>query len=187
MISYDELTGRIIDLRQTRDQTNFEAGDLCWYAMEKMGANASLLAADTGYSAQHIRDLAKTSMIFHDPEDRRPREYIEWSHYKIASRTDQPVFWVDQAEVNAWSVRELQRQIKSMGEEEPDPFAEAKHVLTKVQKVIEAGGEAAEWLIAELEQFLSPSEEKESGQGLKEAPDPAVNTAGAWGEPIGTI
>jgi len=71
-ISYDQITGRIIDLRQTRDQTNWEAGDLCWYAMERMGANASMLAADTGYSAQHIRDLAKTSQVFHTPDDRRP-------------------------------------------------------------------------------------------------------------------
>lgn len=177
-ISYDQITGRIIDLRQTRDQTNWEAGDLCWYAMERMGANASMLAADTGYSAQHIRDLAKTSQVFHTPDDRRPREYVEWSHYKIAARTDSPGYWIDQAEAYGWSTRELQRQIGA-GKEEPDPFDAAKRALRAVERVIEAGGGAAEWIIEQLHQFLSPqSGSGSAGKGLTDPPASSASIAG---------
>ena len=179
-ISYDQITGRIIDLRQTRDQTNWEAGDLCWYAMARMGANASLLAADTGYSAQHIRDLAKTSQAFNAPDDRRPREFVEWSHYKIAARTDRPGYWIDQAEASGWSTRELQRQIGA-GNDEPDPFDAAKRALRAVEKVIEAGGEAAEWIIGQLGQFLSPQSASGSvGQDLTALPESSASIAGSF-------
>lgn len=180
MISYDELTGRIIDLRQTRDQTNFEAGDLCWYAIEKLAIKPGIIAADTGYSTQHIRDLARTSKTFHSEEARRPREYVEWTHYKLAARTDRPVYWLDQAEANAWSSRELQRRINEPGE--PDPFDAAKRAFRAVEKVFEAGGEAAEWLIEELEQFQSPRSTGENdAKGLTAPREHTANSAGQPG------
>lgn len=168
MISYDELTGRIIDLRQTQDQTNFEAGDLCWYAVEKLGIEAGTIAADTGYSAQHIKDLARTSKVFHSAGDRRAREYVQWSHYKIAARTDDPVGWIDRAEAAGWSTRELQRQIT--GEPEKDPLAEAQRAFRAVEKVIEGGGEAAEWIITQLAECLSLRSAGENGERDSIAP-----------------
>ena len=181
MIPYDELTGRIIDLRQTRDQTNFEAGDLCWYALEKMGAKPGLLAADTGYSAQHIRDLARTSMTFHSAEDRRPREYVEWSHYKIAARTDRPEYWIGYAEEQALSTRDLQRAVKESKNEEPDPLAEAKRAFAKVERVITAGGEGAAWLIENLGRFQNPPSAGENGARVSIAPP--AHTANTAGQP----
>lgn len=162
LISYDELTGRIIDLRQTQDQTNFEAGDLCWYAVEKLGIEAGTIAADTGYSAQHIKDLARTSKVFHSAGDRRAREYVQWSHYKIAARTDDPVGWIDRAEAAGWSTRELQRQIT--GEPERDPLAGAQRAFRQVEKVVKGGGEGAEWLITQLAAYLSQLPGSENGE-----------------------
>lgn len=180
MIPYDELTGRIIDLRQTRDQTNFEAGDLCWYAIEKLSIEPGVIAADTGYSTQHIRDLARTSMTFHSKEDRRPREYVEWTHYKLAARTDRPVYWLDQAEANAWSSRELQRRIKEP--DDPDPFDAAKRAFRAVEKVIEGGGEAAEWIITQLAECLSLRSTGENGaKGLTAPQEHTANIAGPPG------
>ena len=182
MISYDELTGRIIDLRQTRDQTNFEAGDLCWYAIEKLAIKPGLLAADTGYSAQHIRDLARTSKTFHSAEDRRPREYVEWSHYKIAARTDRPEYWIGYAEEQALSTRDLQRAVKESKNEEPDPLAEAKRALARVERVIDAGGEGAAWLTEQLGRFRSPQSTGENGVKVSMGlPWHTANTAGLPG------
>lgn len=179
MLSYDELTGRIIDLRQERDQTHFEAGDLCWYAVERMGVSVGTLATDTGYSAQHIKDLARTAQVFHSPEDRRPREYIGWSHYKIAARTDDPHSWIDRAEENAWSTRELQRQIT--GEPEIDPLAEAQRAFSMVEKVVKGGGEGAEWLTTQLAAYLSQQEGSDSGRGSTLLPEFTASIAGPRG------
>ena len=162
MLSYDELTGRIIDLRQERDHTHFEAGDLCWYALERLGVDAGTIAADTGYSAQHIKDLARASKVFSTEEARRPREYVQWSHYKIAARTDDPFGWIDRAEAAGWSTRELQRQIT--GEPERDPLAGAQRAFRQVEKVVKGGGEGAEWLITQLAAYLSQLPGSENGE-----------------------
>ena len=141
-ISYDEVIGRIIDLRQQQDDKSWEVGALIYYALERMQVKAGQLASETNCSTQHIRDLSKTFGAF--PEESERVAELTWTHHKLAARTEEPQKWIQLAAERNLSTREFQKILK--GEAVKDELREAEKLWDKLVRVIEAGGPAAMYL-----------------------------------------
>ena len=149
-ISYDTLVSQFIDSKIEGDAALFRQATLAFFLKEQVGATAKQIAGDVGYSGRYINILVKTYQAFPTEESRVVD--LSFSHHQIAAHSDRPDYWIEQAVINGWSVRELAKAIR--GQAVDDEMREADRVYGTVERIFLAGGQQANYLYERLTELL---------------------------------
>ncbi|MNB79175.1 hypothetical protein D3C75_259020 [compost metagenome] len=158
----EELLQAYIQVDEQEQETRFVKGQLL-DAMLAAGAAQKFLASQIGISPAQIRELVHVYRTFPSPESRNPS--LSWYHHRVASHAKQPASMLVRAGDEAMSTRELRKAILQqegadhlVKQENDQEQKKATQVLTSVQKILDTGSEAAEWLRAELKKILKEEE-----------------------------
>ena len=156
--SVEELITQFISIEQEDVERSFQKGEIAYYLLQ-MGYTNNSLGSQVKRSGEYIRVLVKTFEAFPKPEDRRYPE-LEFYHYRLAAKADDPHHWLEQASENEWSTRELSKAMKN--EPVEDDYREAEQLLFKVKTMLsdEAVGP---WFREKLQTLLcrEPKEDKQ--------------------------
>ena len=148
-LSYDELIQYLVELRCQEDEKAWEFAAACAVALDRYKAKATDIAAQVNCSARHVRNMAKTFLAF--PVDEERNKELTISHHLVCAGTETPRAWLERAEQEQLSVRQLKEAI-GQGKEK-DPAQEAQKVWAKLVKILEAGGPGAEYLKEQLNEY----------------------------------
>ena len=147
--SYDDMVQRYINDIQDEQETAWQRAAKAFYVTERMQVKPSAFAADVGCSATLIREQARTFRAFADEETRVPT--LSFYHHRLAAKTDDPAYWIAQAADNMWSTRQMAQGIR--GQTIKDELRTAETAWSKVLRIIDAGGEPAEWLRQQIANY----------------------------------
>lgn len=119
--TYEEDLAMFLRLTEYGERASWLRAEHALRMTERHGRRtASMLAADTGYSASYIRQLVATARAFPNEEDRAAD--LSFTHHRYAAMTENPAEWIDKAVQNGWTQRELQNAIADA----KDPLSEAE-------------------------------------------------------------
>jgi len=150
-LSYDQLIDQLIEMRKEEAERLWDQASVVFVLRNKMQAKAGDLASSIGCSAVYINDLARTFGAFPDPTARNIE--LTFSHHKLCAKSDSPEYWLNMAEQNQWSTRQLQDAIK--GKKKDDPLEKVRKLYEKIEKVLDEGGPEGEWLQEQIRAFFS--------------------------------
>ncbi len=148
MPTIEELLQAAVDARMQGDEVQWNLGAICQVLHELMDMSKGSIASTLGCSTQKVTQLIRTWKVFPTEADRVPE--LTWEHHEIASRTEDPPTFIAMTSDNEWSVREARVAIRSEKPEEEAAMERAKRAKNLCTRVIQDGGEAAEWLAEEL-------------------------------------
>lgn len=116
------------------------------------------ISSETGLSPAMIREMIRTFSAFHD-EGTRVLE-LSFYHHRLASKTPDPVYWINTAADKGWSTRQMNDAIKKAGCITPKArkelsMSQAEKTLRMVNEILEEEGEASDWFYDELKKLIS--------------------------------
>jgi hypothetical protein len=139
--NYDQLIGELINSKVEGSQAA-----IAFYLKERLGVSAKQIGSDVAYSARFVNNMVRTFSVFPDPDSRA--QDLSYSHHQVAAHTDDPVYWLDKACAEAWSVREMSKAVK--GQQVKDELREADRAVGVVERIFEAGGQPARYVYDRL-------------------------------------
>jgi len=117
---YEALRNRFDDARVEEDTARWLKADIAlawlggdypelidWYP--KMW---KAMSAEVGISPGRLMIWARTSHVFPDEKRVAGHEYITFDHHVICASTEDPEWWLNRAEYEEWSTRELRAAIR---------------------------------------------------------------------------
>ena len=136
--SYEVVQQDILEIAHAGEAVQWTLAQLFAEALEQV--TPSQLAADVGKSRATINRYVKALKTWPNPEDREAPPPITWSHFVIASETDDPRRWVGEALDHEWSTRDLRDAIQQhhaadLVQAEQTAWDRA---LQRVRKILEA-------------------------------------------------
>lgn len=134
----EEIEQELLEIRHAGEAVQWTVAALCAEACEHVSARQ--VASDIGMSAGQVSRLLRTLRAFPDPASRSDMPGMTFSHHRLAATTENPAYWLAQAEAEQWSTRDLEEAIKQA--HAADPQAEAARqwaaVVQRVRKGLEA-------------------------------------------------
>lgn len=108
-------------------------GDWIAYGNAKFGERYARAAKITGYDTQTLMNMVYVASRF---EISRRRENLSWSHHETlaALDVDEQDHWLDQAQVNRWSIADLRMMLRVSrreGEQEQGEASAGVELLTE--------------------------------------------------------
>ena len=138
----EELLTRATEMRQANRATQWALGNIAAEAREAFGKTAlGKLAEVMGVSVRWVQKLAQVSTAY-SQDERSAYPELGWALFAVAMRTDDPIHWLNQANDNHWSERELRLAIR--GERPPSNAVE--RLLKRVETILQSGGDGADSL-----------------------------------------
>lgn len=150
--SPEHLIQHLITLEQDDVDRAFEKGQVASYLL-LMGYTYSSLGYEIKRTGEYIRVLVKTYEAFPTEDDRRYPE-LSFYHYRLASRKDNPHHWMEEAQNNGWSTREMAEAIK--GNPVSEDYQQAEQLLFKVKTML-ADENVGQWFRDKLITLLDKS------------------------------
>ena len=147
--SYDLLIQQLIEMRVSEHNAIWQQAAISYVLVKRHGIKPGDIASQINCSSVHVRDMVRTFEAFPEVEDRCPE--LTWQHHKLCAKTDDPVGWLNKAVENGWSSRELSQAIS--GQVVRDELRAASAAWAKVLRIIDAGGEPAEWLRQQIANY----------------------------------
>ena len=89
--------------------SQFWIGDALQYGEDRFGELYAQAASETGYSSESLRGMQWVASRI-PPSVRRLTQ--SWSAHQAVAGTDNPGEWLDKAETNGWTVKELKHAIR---------------------------------------------------------------------------
>ncbi len=152
--SVEELLTEFISAGQDEVECSFRRGRVAGHLLQ-MGYTFNTLSQEVKCSPEKIRVLVRTYEAFPKPEDRHYAE-MDFYHYRLAARTDNPHHWMEQASINEWSTREMVQALKGNVIEEDK--REAERLLFKVKAMLDDESHGV-WFCNELIKLLSKKDQ----------------------------
>lgn len=149
-LSYDQLIQDLIEAKKQRDGSTWHEAAICYVLREQLQVAPSTIAGDVGYSGRHVSQLCKTFAAF-PTEDTRALD-LTYSHHQVAATSSEPSYWIEQALINGWSVREMQAAMK--GEAVRDPLEDAQKLWDRVLKFIAQPGPGSAYLEEQIRDYI---------------------------------
>jgi len=108
----EEYISALQNIEETEERAKWLKADLLVEARQNYGSKgfANTMAESLGCSARHIQELMKVAKTF-SQEYRYP--HISFSIYQICARTKEPLKWLERANDELLSVRQLQEEIRA--------------------------------------------------------------------------
>ena len=148
-LSYDQLIDQLIEMRKEEAERIWDQASIIFILRSKMNVKAGDIGSQLGCSSVYVNELARTYGAFPDPTARS--QELTFSHHKLCAKSDDPEYWLNMAEQNQWSTRQLQDAIK--GKSEKDEFEKVRKLYEKIEKYLEEGGPEAEWLQEQIHEL----------------------------------
>lgn len=145
-LEYDRLIDQLIEMRKEEVDKIWQQSAIVFVLRERMQVKAKDLAASIGVSSTYINDLARTFAAF--PEEYVRNKEMSFTIHKICAKTNDPEYWLEEAEKNQYSSRQLQEAIK--GKLVSNAMDKVVKLYEKVVKTLEDGGPEADWLSEQL-------------------------------------
>ena len=114
-LTYEEWRDTLHAVSRIGKAAQFWIGDALKHGEQHFGEKFAQAATETGYSEESLRGMLWVSSRI-PPSVRRPT--LSWSHHQVAAGSEDPKTWLDTAEANSWTVRELRHAIRP-----PEPKA----------------------------------------------------------------
>ncbi|GGK33053.1 hypothetical protein GCM10010965_27430 [Caldalkalibacillus thermarum] len=150
----EELLAAYIQVEESEQEARWIKGQLL-DEMLKKGAKQTWLSSQLGISPAQIRELVKVYRAFPKPETRMPS--LSWYHHRVAANSSDPAKYIQKANDEGLSTRELRKAIleeenkEHLADTETErEMARAKRVYQQVENIIRLGGEPADWLKSRL-------------------------------------
>lgn len=136
--SYEVVQQDILEIAHAGQAVQWALAQLFAEALEQV--TSSQLAADVGKSRATINRYVKVIKLWPNPADREAPPPITWSHFVLASETDDPRHWLGEALDHEWSTRDLQDAIHAAHAADPVEAEQTAwdRALQRVRKMVEA-------------------------------------------------
>jgi hypothetical protein len=108
-LTYSEWRDTILAYARLGKAVQFWIGDALCYGEDHFGELYAQAASETGYSSESLRGFQWVSSRI-PPGVRRLT--LSWSHHQVAAGSEDPKTWLDTAEANQWSVKDLRHAIR---------------------------------------------------------------------------
>jgi hypothetical protein len=108
-LTYDQWRDTLLAYARLGKAVQFWLGDALVYGENSFGEQYAQAASETGYSEESLRGFQWVSSRV-PPSVRRLT--LSWSHHQVAAGSDDPKAWLDTAEAERWTVKELRHAIK---------------------------------------------------------------------------
>jgi hypothetical protein len=108
-LSYDAWRDTLLAYARVGKAMQFWLGDALQYGEDRYGEEYAQAASETGYSEESLRGFQWVSSRI-PPSVRRLT--LSWSHHQVAAGSEDPKTWLDTAEANQWSVKDLRHAIR---------------------------------------------------------------------------
>lgn len=155
----------LITLEEEEREISFLRGYVLNELVEK-GATKSWIASQIGRSTSYIRKHIDTYKAF--PDYQEIENDLSFTHYHIASKTDNPDHWIEEALDKNLSTREMSNAIN--GKPASSPLGQTRQLYRDIEKTIKNGGESAKWLIQKIQVLLQDlSKEKKPEKRIKKS------------------
>lgn len=158
----EELIQAYISLEEQERESKWVKAQLL-EAMLSAGAKASWLASQIGISVSLIKKMVKTFKAF--PEENMRVPELDFEHHFIAAGSHNPSAMIAKAADEQLSSRQLRKLIdeeeaseglKSLiHDEEEKEVKAAKSIYNKIEKIIAAGGPAANYLKDKIRDLIA--------------------------------
>lgn len=113
-VSYEELVQRGLELRESKDDTNWELGDLAIMVHSISGPKElKNFSKSIGIPVTTIRRCMDVSKAY-EPQIRSEYKFLSWSHFRAVAAQNDKVQWLEKAFDNEWSVEKLNLAVKDM-------------------------------------------------------------------------
>ena len=135
--SYEVVQQDILEIAHAGEAVQWRLAQLFAEALEQV--TPSQLAADVGKSRATINRYVKVLKTWPNPADREAPPPITWSHFVIASETDDPRRWLGEALDHEWSTRDLREAIQQQHAADPIEAEQTAwdRALQRVRKILE--------------------------------------------------
>jgi hypothetical protein len=150
----EELLAAYVQVEESEQEARWIKGQLL-DEMLKRGAKQTWLSSQLGISPAQIRELVKVYRTFPKPELRIPS--LSWYHHRVAANSSDPVRYIQKANDESLSTRELRKVIledegkEHLAQTETErEIGRAKRIYQQVEEIIRLGGEPADWLKSQL-------------------------------------
>lgn len=148
-LSYDALLDQLIEMRKEEAERIWDQASIIYVLRTRMQVKAGDIASEMNCSSTYVNDLARAFGAFPEPSDRSLE--LTFTHHKIASKSEDPQYWLAEAEANQWSCKQLQEAIK--GKPEDTALDKVQKLYEKIVKVLEDGGPEADWLADKISEL----------------------------------
>jgi hypothetical protein len=108
-LEYDAWRDTLLMYAKVGKAMQFWLGDALLYGENRFGEQFAQAASETGYSEESLRGFLWVASRV-PPSVRRLT--LSWSHHQVAAGSEDPKTWLDTAEANSWTVKDLRHAIK---------------------------------------------------------------------------
>jgi hypothetical protein len=108
-MEYDQWRDALHMYAKLGKASQFWIGDALQYGEDRFGELYAQAASETGYSSESLRGMQWVASRI--PASVR-RLTLSWSHHQVAAGSEDPKTWLDTAEAERWTVKELRHAIK---------------------------------------------------------------------------
>jgi hypothetical protein len=108
-LPYDQWRDTLLMYAKVGKAMQFWLGDALLYGENRFGEQFAQAASETGYSEESLRGFLWVASRV-PPSIRRLT--LSWSHHQVAAGSEDPKTWLDTAEANSWTVKDLRHAIK---------------------------------------------------------------------------
>lgn len=152
--SLEELLTAYVQVEESEQEARWIKGQLL-DEMFKRGVKQTWLSSQLGISPAQIRELVKVYRAFPKPEMRIPS--LSWYHHRVAANSPDPSKYIQKANDEGLSTRELRKKIledegkgRIVRTETEQQLEHAKRIYQQVEEIIRIGGEPADWLKGQM-------------------------------------
>jgi hypothetical protein len=108
-LSYEEWAATLHAVARMGKAVQFWLGDALLYGENQYGELMAQAASETKYSEESLRGFLWVASRI-PPSVRRST--LSWSHHQVAAGSEDPKTWLDTAEANGWTVKDLRHAIR---------------------------------------------------------------------------
>ncbi|KLU61447.1 HNH endonuclease [Peptococcaceae bacterium CEB3] len=161
--SLEEMISAYVQIDEQEKNARWIKGQLL-SAMLDSGVQQGWLASQVGSSTAQIRELVKVYRAF--PQEGMRVPSLSWYHHRVAANSPDPAKYIQEAADQELSTRQMRKAILEdegkqniVQEEQSAEQKQAEKILKTVDAFLAKGGEAAEYLKAQLAVLIQCTQE----------------------------
>ena len=148
--SFEAVMQKLVDLKTEEVDKVWEQSGLMTLLVQRYNVKPGDIAETLGCSSALVREYVRTFSAF-PVEDDRAKDLTHY-HHRLASKAEEPSYWIQKALEEGWSTRQLQQAMAGK-EEEKDPLDKVRKLWGKVLEEIEQGGKPGAWLTQQVHEL----------------------------------
>ncbi|OPX89419.1 MAG: HNH endonuclease [Pelotomaculum sp. PtaB.Bin104] len=154
-----------INHKEQEEESKWEQSAALVVLHTGLGLKIGEISTAVGLSPAMIREMIRTFNAFSEEGTRVPE--LSYYHHRLASKSSDPVSWINAAADNGWSTRQLEQEMKEAGcltkkAKTDTEKARAEKTLRLVREILEEGSEVSDWFYAQIKKIVTETIAKAS-------------------------